>query len=189
MSPMRRRDFLKGALAASAVGVAPFSILKAGPSPNSKLNIACIGVGGMGGGDASTFAREDNVIAVCDVDEAWYKRRNGRRKELRGVKLWKDYRVMFDKIGKEIDAISTATPDHARFAVCMFALRRGKHVFAQKPLCRTVNEVRLLTEEAGKHPKLVTQMGNQGHSTRGTALVRDWIQGGCIGDVREVNVR
>ena len=72
---------------------------------------------------------------------------------------------MFDKIGKEIDAVMIATPDHARFAIAMAAIRRGKHVYAEKPLCHTVNEVRLLTEEAAKNPKIVTQMGNQGHST------------------------
>lgn len=185
MSSIRRRDFLKGALAASAVGVAPFNILKAGPSPNSKLNIACIGVGGMGSSDASYLASSDNVIALCDVDEARHKRCIAGKKNLHGIKFWKDYRVMFDKIGKEIDAIHTATPDHARFAVSMFAMRRGKHVYAQKPLCHTVNEARVLTEEARRR-KVITQMGHQGHSTEGTAMVRDWVQGGCIGDVRGV---
>ena len=94
---------------------------------------------------------------------------------------------MFDKLGKDIDAIHTATPDHARFAVSMFAMRRDKHVYAQKPLCHTVSEARTLTEEARKH-KVVTQMGHQGHSSEPTAMVRDWVQGGCIGDVREVHV-
>jgi len=181
-----RRGLLKGALATSVVGVAPFNILKAGPSPNSKLNIAVVGVGGRGGADARMFLREDNVVALCDVDEAWFKRRNGGIKELRGIKLWKDYRVMFDKIGKGIDAIAVGTPEHVHFAASMFAIRRDKHVYCQKPLCRTVNEARLLTEEARKH-KVITQLGNQGHSTRGVANVRDWVQGGCIGDVREVH--
>ena len=186
---IRRREFLKGTLAASAVGVAPLNIVKAGPSPNSKLNVACVGVGGQGGLEADLLARAGNVnvIALCDVDEAWHNKRNAGRKNLHGIKLWKDYRLMFDKIGKEIDAIHTATPDHVRFAVSMFAIRRGKHVYAQKPLCHTVHEARVLTEEARKH-KVVTQMGHQGHSTEPTAMVRDWVQGGCIGDVREVHV-
>jgi predicted dehydrogenase len=181
-----RRGLLKGALTAAVVGAAPFNILKAGPSPNSKLNIAVIGAGGRGGADAKMFLHEDNVIAFCDVDEAWFRRRNGRAKELRGIKLWKDYRVMYDRIGKQIDAIAVATPDHAHFAPSMFAIRRDKHVYCQKPLCRSVNEVRVLTEESRKH-KVITQLGNQGHSTRGVANVRDWVQGGCIGDVREVH--
>lgn len=187
MKAINRRDFLKTSLAASAVGVAPPSILKAGPSPNSKLNIACIGVGGQGSLEAELLARSDNVIALCDVDEDRHRRCIANKKNLHGIKFWKDYRLMFDKLGKEIDAIHTATPDHVRFAVSMSAIRRGKHVYAQKPLCHTVNEVRLLTEEARRH-KVVTQMGHQGHSTEVTAMVRDWVQGGCIGDVREVHV-
>ncbi len=185
---MGRRGFLKGTVAASAAGVAPFNILKAGPSPNSKVNIACVGVGGMGGNDANALAAADNVnvVALCDVHESWHRKKSARYKEnLGGIKLWKDYRVMFDKIGKDIDAIYTGTPEHVHYAVCMFGMKRGKHVFAQKPLCRTVNEARILTEEAGKS-RVVTQMGNQGHSTEATAVVRDWVQGGCIGKVRKV---
>jgi predicted dehydrogenase len=188
MKSIDRRGFLKTGLAASGLGIAPFNILKAGPSPNSKVNIACIGVGGQGGGEANLLALADNVnlVGMCDVDEARYKSRGGGRySRLRGIRFWRDYRVMFDKIGKEIDAIHTATPDHARFAVSMFAMRRDKHVYAQKPLCHTVNEARILTEEARRR-NLVTQMGNQAHSTEDTAMVRDWVQGGCIGDVREV---
>jgi predicted dehydrogenase len=189
MKSIDRRGILKTGLAASAVGIAPFNILKAGPSPNSKVNIACIGVGNQGGIEVDLLARADNVnlVGLCDVDEAWYKSRNGDRKNLQKIKLWKDYRVMFDKIGKEIDAVYIATPDHVHFAVSMFAMRRGKHVYTQKPLCHTVNEVRILTEEARKH-KVVTQMGHQGHSSESTAVVRDWVQGGCIGEVRDVHV-
>ena len=103
MKSIKRRDFLKGALAgSSAVVAAPFNILKAGPSPNSKLNIACIGVGGMGSSDASYFAKGDNVIALCDVDEARHNKCIAGKKNLHGIRLWKDYRVMFDKIGKQV---------------------------------------------------------------------------------------
>ncbi len=186
MKRTNRRQFLKTSLAASAVVAAPFNILAAGPSPNSKLNIACIGVGGMGGGDASALAKHDNVIALCDVDEAWHKKSVAERKELHGIKLWTDYREMFDKIGDEIDAVSVSTPDHVHFAASMHAIRRGKHVYCQKPLCHTVNEVRLLTEEARKHPKVVTQMGHQGHSCESSAQLRDWGLADSIGPIREV---
>jgi predicted dehydrogenase len=125
MKSIKRRDFLKGALAASAVGVAPFNILKAGPSPNSKLNIAAIGVGLQGSGNAEYLARRDNVIALCDVDKAWHKDAIAKKKNLHGIKLWADYRVMFDKIGKDIDAVLVATPEHSHYAISMYAIRRG----------------------------------------------------------------
>ncbi|MHC4683925.1 MAG: twin-arginine translocation signal domain-containing protein, partial [Planctomycetota bacterium] len=87
MKSMRRRDFLKGAVAASAVGVAPFNILKAGPSPNSKLNIAAIGVGQQGSGNADYLTRSNNVIALCDVDQAWHGKAIAGKKSLHGIKL------------------------------------------------------------------------------------------------------
>ena len=124
MKSIKRRDVLKGALAGAAVGVAPFNILKAGTSPNNKLNIACIGVGGMGSMDAYTLSRTDNVIALCDVDVAWHKKRSARFKNLQEIKLWTDYRVMFDKIGKQIDAVCIGTPEHAHYAISMYAIRR-----------------------------------------------------------------
>ncbi len=186
MKSMRRRDFLKSTLAASAVGVAPFNILKAGASPNSKLNIACIGVGMQGSSNAEYLAGTDNVIALCDVDEAWHGKQIKSRTSLHGIKLWTDYRVMFDKIGKEIDAVCIATPEHNHYAISVAAIRRGKHVYCQKPLCHTVNEVRLLTEEAKKYPKVVTQMGHQGHSSQSSAMLRDWGQANSVGPIREV---
>ncbi len=151
MKSIKRRDFLKGALTASAIGVAPFNILKAGPSPNSKLNIACIGVGSQGSGNADSLTRSNNVIALCDVDQAWHGQEIAGKKSLQGIKLWTDYRVMFNKIGKDIDAVLIATPEHSHYAISVHAIRRGKHVYCQKPLCHTVNEVRLLTEESKKH--------------------------------------
>ena len=185
MKSINRRRFIKTTAAASAFGVAPFNILPAGPSPNSKLNIACVGVGGQGSGDATYLARADNVVALCDPDEARHKKCIADKKSLHGIKHWKDYRVMFDKIGKEIDAIYTGSPEHAHFGISMFAIRRGKHIYTQKPLCHTLDEVRILTQEAKKH-KVITQMGHQGHSTRSAAIIRDWAQTGSVGDIREV---
>ena len=183
---IKRRDFLKSTLAMSAAGLAPFNVQRAGTSPNNKLNIACIGVGRQGAGNAEYLARKDNVIALCDVDEAWCGQHIKGHKNLQGIKLWKDYRVMFDKIGREIDAVLIATPEHAHYAISMAAIRRGKPVYCQKPLCHTVNEVRLLTDEARKHKNVVTQMGHQGHSGESSALLRDWGLAGTIGPIREV---
>ena len=180
MQSIKRRRFLKAALAASATTIAPFNILAAGTSPNSKLNVVGVGIGRQGSGDLKALGNH-NIIGIADPDEAWsttcYPSTN--------VKRWRDYRRMFDDIGKEIDAVVTATPDHARFAVCMFFITRGKHVYAEKPLCHTVNETRLLFQESQKH-NVVTQMGNQGHSAESTAQIRDWIKAGSIGKVTEV---
>ena len=180
-----RRQFVKRSSVAAAAVSLPMLIPARAFGANEKLNIAVIGAGGRGGADARMFLHEDNVIAFCDVDEAWFKKRNGHIKELHGIKLWKDYRVMFDKIGKDIDAVIIGTPEHVHFAVSMFAIKRGKHVYTQKPLCHTVKECRILTEESKKH-KVITQMGHQGHSSRSSALIRDWVQGGCVGDIKEV---
>lgn len=185
MKSLRRRSFLKTTLAATAFGTAPFNILKAGPSPNSKLNIAVIGVGGQGADNARCLVETDNVIAFCDVHESWHKNAIKKHQILHDVKLWKDYRVMFDKIGKEIDAVCIATPEHSHYTISLYAMRRGKHVYCQKPLCHTVNEVRLLTEESKKH-NVITQMGHQGHSSLSSANIRDWVQDGAIGEIKEV---
>jgi len=136
MKSIKRRDFLKGALAGSAMVAAPFNILKAGASPNSKLNIACIGVGMQGSGNTEYLARGNNVIALCDVDKAWHRKAIAGKKSLQKIKLWTDYRVMFDKIGKDIDAVLVATPEHSHYAISVYAMRHGKHVYCQKPLCR-----------------------------------------------------
>ncbi len=180
MQTIKRRTFLKAATATTVAGVAPFSIQAAGPSPNSKLNIVGVGIGRMGSGNLKHLANH-NIVGVADPDEAWSRKYYPAPK----VKRWRDYRKMFDAIGKEIDAVVTATPEHARFAVCMYFIKRDKHVFGQKPLCHTVNEARVLYEESKKH-NVVTQMGNQGHSTESTALIGDWIKADSIGKVTQV---
>ena len=87
---------------------------------------------------------------------------------------------------KDIDAVLVATPDHTHALVAMAAMQLGKHVYVQKPLTRTVSEARALTEAARKY-KVVTQMGNQGHSEEGLRLMQEWLDAGAIGPVREVH--
>lgn len=187
MISLKRRDFIKRALATSTIGAASFNILRAGPAPSSTLNIACIGVGLQGSGNADYLTRSNNVIALCDVDKAWHGQAIKNKQSLHGIKLWTDYRVMFDKIGKDIDAVCIATPEHNHYTISLAAIRRGKHVYCQKPLCHTINEVRLLTEEVKKHKNVVTQMGNQGHSGESSAILRDWGLAESIGPIREVH--
>jgi len=150
--------------------------------PDRKLNIACIGCGGQGGQDVYGVGRE-NIVALCDVDT---ERAAGALKSRPNARTYKDYRKMLEEMGDEIDAVTVSTPDQTHFPAAMMAIEMGKHVFVQKPLAHTVWEARQLRLAARKHG-VVTQMGNQGHAGEGTRLVREWVQAGVIGPVREVH--
>lgn len=183
-----RRTFVKGAAAAlSAAGLTSCGIVPkrhAAISPNDKLNIACIGVGGKGEDDAAQVGETEHVVAVCDVDE---DRGAGGFKAFPKAKKYKDYRRMFDEMAGRIDAVTVSTPDHTHFPAAITAMELGKHVFVQKPLTHSVWEARQLRLAAQKY-KVATQMGNQGHANEGTRLVREWVQSGLIGEVREVHI-
>jgi predicted dehydrogenase len=181
---INRRTFLGSA----AGGVAAFAFVpghvlgQGGAQPASeKLNIAGIGVGGMGASNLNAVANE-NIVALCDVHP---NHAAGTFKKFPQARTYKDYRVMLDKEGKNIDAVIIATPDHTHAVIGMECIRRGKHVYLQKPLAHSIYEVRMLTEAARK-AKVQTQMGNQGHSSNEIRLLYEWIQDGAIGPVREV---
>jgi len=177
-----RRQFLKSTAAASAAFTLPsFAIGKPGESANSKINVAVVGCGGMGG-YAVGEAIKQNAVAFCDVDD---ERAAKAFKRSPKTKTFKDFRVMLDKMGKEIDAVSISTPDHTHFAAAMAAMEAGKHVFVQKPLAHNIWQVRTL-QKAAKHYKVVTQMGNQGHTFDGMRRIKEWVDAGVVGDVREV---
>lgn len=174
---LSRRAFLSSsALAAASFHFVPRSAFGAA----NKLNIAGIGVGGQGGGNVRQCQKE-NIVALCDVDTKYSA---GTVKRYPDAKFYKDYRVMFDK-EKNIDAVVIATPDHTHAVITMEALRRGKHIYCQKPLTHTVYEARKVTEAARK-AKVQTQMGNQGHSSEQIRLLKEWLADGAIGDVRQV---
>ncbi len=177
-----RRDFMGGvAAAAMTFTVVPGQVLAQPPS--EKVNVAAIGAGGMGAGNTRACAAADaNIVALCDVD--WQKGEEGF-KRFPEAKKYKDFRKMLDN-EKSIDAVIVATPDHFHTVAAMAAMRRGKHVYVQKPLTRLVSEARALTEAARKY-KVVTQMGNQGHSGNGVRDICEWIWAGVIGEVREVH--
>jgi len=153
------------------------------PSANNKLNIAGVGVGGMGAANLEAMAGTENIVALCDVDWDYAKE---TFQKYPNAKLFKDYRVMLDEMGKEIDAVLIATPDHTHAVIAMECMRRGKHVYVQKPLTKTIYESRMLTEAARKY-KVVTQMGNQGNSGEGIRQICEWIWSGEIGQVRQVH--
>ena len=186
MSDISRRDFLKtGAAALAGLTIAPSSIL--GKSfghvpPSDKLNIAAVGIGGMGNANLKNMEKTDNIVALCDVDWRYAKPVFER---LPNAKRYYDYRKMYDEMGKSIDAVLVATADHTHAIISAEALTMGKHVYCQKPLTHSVYESRLLTKLAEKY-NVATQMGNQGASDEGTDLVCEWIWNGEIGEVTKV---
>ena len=181
-----RRTFIKQtAAAATAFVIVPRHVLggAGNVAPSDKLNIASIGAGGMGITDIKGCSTE-NIVALCDVDKKSAGEMFGAfPKAVR----YKDFRVMLEKENKNIDAVIVATPDHIHAVAAMAAIKMGKHVYCEKPLCKTILETRQLMEEARK-ARVATQMGNQGHSSEGMKLMCEWIWDGAIGAVREVDV-
>jgi predicted dehydrogenase len=180
-----RRQFLGGAAAVAAFTVVPRHVL-GGPkyvAPSEKLNIACIGIGGMGASDVGQFSGE-NIVALCDVD---WKHAAGTFEKLPNAKKYRDFRKMLDAEEKNIDAVSVSTPDNIHAVAAMAAIKRDKHVYCQKPLCHDVYEVRQLTLAAREHG-VMTQMGTQLHATTEMKTMVEIIQSGAIGDVRKVDL-
>src|SRR5215469_13908856 len=176
-----RREFLKTSTVAAGAVVAAFPSLVRGQNLNSKLNIAGIGIGGMGGNNLRNLESE-NIVALCDVDQNYAA---PVIKRYPGAKLYTDYRELLDK-QKDVDAVLIATPDHTHAVISMAAIRSGKHVYCQKPLCHDIYEARRLAQ-AAKESKVATQMGIQGHSSEGFRLINEWIADGAIGEIREVD--
>ncbi len=189
---LSRRTFVGSVAAAAGVMIVPRRVL-GGPryqAPSDTVNIAAVGyVNGMGTSNVRECAKQNNIVALCDVDEsqaAQTKLAQSKLAELcpKAVR-YRDFRVMLEK-QKDIDGVIVATPDHNHTVVAMAAMQLGKHVYVQKPLSRTVSEARALTEAARRY-KVVTQMGNQGHSGEGVRLIEEWINDGAIGKVHEVH--
>jgi predicted dehydrogenase len=180
---LRRREFLKTAAALSPLLILPrHRLAGADTQPaTSKLNIAGIGVGGIGAANLQNLELE-NIVALCDVDPSYAAKTIARYPHAR---IWTDYREMLEQ-QKDIDAVMIATPDHTHAVIAMAALRAGKHVYCQKPLCHDIYEARELAKAAAAS-KVVTQMGIQGHSGEGLRLICEWIWAGAIGEVREVD--
>lgn len=189
---MNRRSFLKaGTAVAAGLAVAP-NIIIAGEktttpspkkvSPNDKLNILGVGIGGRGAADLAEMETE-NIIGLCDVD---WKYADHVFQKYPKAKKFNDYRVMFDKMLDKADAVMVATADHTHAIIAAQAMEAGKHVYVEKPLTLTVYEARLLTRLAAKN-KVATQMGNQGASMEGTRKAIEWLWNGEIGEVRRVD--
>jgi len=218
-----RRNFLTGtAIAATGLMIVPRHVL-GGPGhtpPSDRLNIAGIGVGGMGMHNIRALAGE-NIVALCDVDWGYVDKSfrgmfadlgqaqarldkaqtAAKRRELQddierttrlshkfdSIKRYTDYRQMLEQ-QEDIDAVVIATPDHLHAVIASAAMSLGKHVYVQKPLTWSIDEARMLARKAKDNPKVVTQMGNQGHSTDDARLINEYIAAGAIGNVSEVHV-
>ena len=184
-----RRHFFFGALLAGAVPVGGYgsvpSLRALGYKPfYEKLNVAAIGCGGQGGGDLNDAARTENIVALCDVDQ---DRAAANLKRYPDVPKYKDFRVMLDKEGKNIDACTIGIPDFMHATVALACMERGKHVYLEKPLTRTPWEARLLQQAAVKY-KVATQMGNQGFSHECNRVAAEIVWSGAIGDVVEAHI-
>ncbi|MEJ2702272.1 MAG: Gfo/Idh/MocA family oxidoreductase [Sedimentisphaerales bacterium] len=180
-----RRQFLGGAAAVAAFTVVPRHVLggTGGTPPSEKLNVASIGVAGMGASDVRQMTGE-NIVALCDVD--WHHAADTFKRHP-NVKKYKDFRKMLDAEDKNLDAVTVSTPDNIHAVAAMAAIKRGKHVYCQKPLCHDIFEVRQLTKAAREH-KVMTQMGIQLHAEECVRLVAEMIKSGMIGKVRKVDI-
>lgn len=185
-SPVTRRTFLRSTGLATAGALAFPAILRSQPAgalaPINRLNIACIGVGGRGRQVIAGLAAE-NFVAFADVDD---ERAAETYQKYPDVPRYRDYRQLLDRHAHGIDAVAIATPDHMHFPIAVAALQLGKHVFLEKPMTHTIAEARQLAQLAGEK-KVATQMGNQGHANEGPRLLKEWYDGGVLGEVREVH--
>src|SRR5688572_8502170 len=213
MSEITRRKFVATAAAAGAgLTIVPRHVLGRGfQAPSDTVNIATVGFGGMGGSNTRRLMTQ-NIVAICDVDDALVDAQlkrmtddaakapaspaspqsaprlskvqaeaDARRprfdnaaalrrftsEQIPRLKRYRDYREMLDK-QKDIDALVIATPDHMHAVIALAAMDLNKHVYVQKPLCWSVEEARALAKKAKEKPSVVTQMGNQGHSSDGS---------------------
>ncbi len=179
-----RREFLGNTAKAAAVFTIVPSHVVSGlgyKAPSDKLNIAAVGIGGMGNSNLKAVTSE-NIVALCDVDWGYSA---GVFDSFPGAKKYWDWRVMYEEMKDSIDAVIVATADHTHAIIAATAMTMGKHVFVQKPLTHTVYESRLLTKLAAKY-KVATQMGNQGSSDEGVRLACEWIWAGEIGEIKKV---
>ena len=186
--PISRRQFVqRTALAAAAVAALPRGTVAAPrrPGPGENLNLAFIGVGGRGASNLAevTPLAGVTVFALCDVDARTLAQQS---EKFPGAKTYRDFRVMLEQ-EPQLHGVIIAVPDHAHAVIAMAAIKRGVHVYCEKPLAHTIVEARTLAA-AAREAGVATQMGNQGMAFEGNRLINEWIADGAIGTVREVHV-
>lgn len=185
-----RRHFLKNTTLAGGAFILSNSLLSnvVLAKPNERVNLACIGIGYRGAEIIKDLYKTGlcNIVALCDVDLG-----ATHTQEILNLfpdaKRFQDFRKMFDEYGNHFDAVSIGTPDFAHFAMTMQAIDQGKHVYVEKPMARTFWEVELMMQKAAKKPKVVTQMGNQGHSEANYFQFKAWQKAGIIKNVTRID--
>ncbi|MDF7826308.1 Gfo/Idh/MocA family oxidoreductase [Pontiellaceae bacterium B12227] len=194
MKPSRRTVLAAGA-AVTTFTIVPSSVLaqaskkkksafpdKEQVPPSERLNIGFIGAGGKGQANIRGCMHH-NIHTLCDVDS---NRAAEAFKHFSNAKKYDDWRVMLDKEAKNLDGVVVTTPDHSHAVATMAAMKCGLPVYTEKPLTRTISESRALAKYAAEN-RIVTQMGNQGHSNDQARMAVEWIQAGTLGDVKEVH--
>jgi predicted dehydrogenase len=183
--PTHRRDFLrKSALAGAGAWMIGRDLFAKG-SPNEALNVGIIGAKGQGGGNLNSVAEIDgvNIVALCDIDDHRLADPAGRFPK---AKTYNDFRKLLDE-EKGLDAVVVSTPDHTHAVATVMALKRGKHVYCEKPLTHDVAEARAVAKAAAE-AKVATQMGNAAHSSDAYRRTVELVRSGAIGKVSEVHV-
>lgn len=179
-----RRAFLRGT-AATAGGIFFPNLLLGQEGGVKKLNVAGIGgAGGKGASDVGIAAEGANIVAICDIDS---NRLKDAQKKYPDAKMFTSFKEMFDTMGDKIDMCTVSTPDHAHYPAAMEAIKRGKHVCVQKPLVNRIWEANQL-HEAAKKMGVKTNMGNQGHTGEQIRQLKEWMNAGVVGNVKEIHV-
>lgn len=182
-----RRDILKGAVAIGGLAIlGPAAALQRRIGPNEKINLACVGIGNRGADVVKALQTTGlvNIVALCDT-EMGAKHTTDVLALFPGVPQFRDFRTMFDKVGKSIDAVSIATPDHSHFPIAMHAMAMGKHVFVEKPIAHSFRQIELMMAAEKKY-NVACQMGNQGHSEANYFQFKAWTEAGIIKNVTKI---
>ena len=183
-SRFSRRSFLKGALATGALSMMSPRLLLG--STGGKVKLACVGIGNRGARLIESLHATGlaEIVALCDTDM-------GAAHALKtlenfpNVPRFEDFRRMFDKMGRDIDAVSVATPDFSHFPISMLAMSLGKHVYVEKPMAHSFRQLELMMA-AEKNYKVACQMGNQGHSQANYFQFKAWTEAGIIKNVTKI---
>lgn len=181
-----RRELLAGSAGLGAAALMPDTARAMRRGPNDRLRVAVIGGGGMGG-YAVDRALDEEMVALCDVDDNTIAGiLKDKVKDRNKPRIYNDYRKMFDEMAKDIDVVCVSTPDHHHAPAAIRAIKLGKHTFCQKPLAYNIYEADALAKAAKKY-NVLTQMGNQGYCGEPIRKTAEWIQSGAIGDVVEAH--